>query len=140
MNSPEYQTLSAAFTAAGLSDLLNSNSPFTLFAPSEEALKKWSGENLSLLMKPENRKELRTMLTYHMIAGRFTAARILRAMCRGAGTAVLTTIQGDEILASMQGTDILLTDCSGHTARIIVADTSQGNGVIHEIDRVIAPR
>jgi uncharacterized surface protein with fasciclin (FAS1) repeats len=75
-----------------------------------------------------------------MVAGRFTASKILQALCRGAGTAVFTTVQGNEILASMEGTDILLTDCSGNTARITLADSDRQNGVIHVIDKVILPQ
>jgi len=136
----EHGVIAAAFEAAGLSGLLNGAEAITVFLPSDTSVIQWSGKPFSELMRPENRKELRSLLTYHLVAGRLTAARILRAMCRGAGTTVFTTLQGNEILASMQGTDILLTDCAGQTARITAADIYEGNGVIHQISRVLLPR
>ncbi len=140
LQSEKFQTLFEAVEAAELTELLGKAGTFTVFAPSEKAFQRFTGANLKNLMKPENKGELRDMLTYHIIAGKFTAATILRAMCRGAGTASFTTVQGNEIVATMEGIDILLTDCSGNTARITAADSDQGNGIIHEIDRVILPR
>ena len=60
-------------------------------------------------------------------------------MCRGKGKASFTTVQGDELTATMQGVDIILTDNLGNTAKITTADSNQSNGVIHEIDSVIRP-
>ncbi len=60
-------------------------------------------------------------------------------MCRGKGIASLTTVQGNELLATMDGLDIVLTDCFGNIARITSADANQSNGVIHVIDSVILP-
>jgi len=138
--SKNHKSLSAAIKAAGLADLLDSDGPFTIFAPSEAAIEEWAGDRLPALLIAENKKELRAMLTYHIIAGELTASRILRAMCSGGGTTTLTTVQGNEILANMEGTDIVLTDCSGNTARITRADANRQNGVIHIIDKVISPR
>lgn len=140
LESSKYKTLMEAVEAAELTELLDKAGAFTIFAPSNRAFEQFSGANLRNLMKPENKEELRAMLTYHIIAGRLSAAKILQALCQGAGTATFTTVQGNEILASMEGIDILLTDCSGNTARITTADSNQENGVIHEIDRVILPR
>jgi uncharacterized surface protein with fasciclin (FAS1) repeats len=60
-------------------------------------------------------------------------------MCRGEGKASFTTVQGDEIVATMEGIDIVLTDNNGNSAIITRADANQCNGVIHEIDSVILP-
>jgi uncharacterized surface protein with fasciclin (FAS1) repeats len=132
--------LSVALAASGLIEILDKQGPFTFFIPSDEAFKSGPGLNFAELLEPENRNALRSVLTYHMVAGRYSASKILRALCRGAGTAAFTTVQGNEILASMEGTDILLTDCSGNTARITMADGNRQNGVIHVIDRVILPQ
>lgn len=91
------------------------------------------------LLKPENRRELRTVLAYHIVAGELTASRILRALCRGEGAARFTTIQGEELLATIEGSDIILTDCSGNRARIVNADSNRNNLLFHEIDKVILP-
>ena len=139
MQGNQYETLLSALNTAGLSDLIGQEEGFTLFAPSDLAFKHFTPGKFAKLLKPENRKDLRALLTYHIISGKLTAARILKALCRGSGYATFTTIQGNEIVASMDGIDILLTDCSGNTARITLADTNLKNGVIHLIDRVILP-
>lgn len=125
--------------AANLDKILNEDGPFTVFAPSDMAFKKLSKVNLNELLLPENKKELFSLLTYHIVAGNITASKILKAMCNGNGKASLTTVQGDKIYASMEGLDIVLTDKSGNRARITSADSNQSNGVIHEIDSVILP-
>jgi uncharacterized surface protein with fasciclin (FAS1) repeats len=135
-----HKTLFAAVRAADLEEILDSEGPFTVFAPSDVAFKKLSSEKVSTLLKPENKKELYSVVTYHIVAGNFTASKILKAMCRGAGKATFTTVQGDEITATMDGIDIVLTDFYGNTARITTADANQRNGVIHVIDSVIMPK
>lgn len=138
--SRNHKTLLAAVRAADLEDTLDSDGPFTVFAPSDVAFKKLSSERIAALLRPENKKELQAVITYHIVAGNLTASKILRAMCRGAGKATFTTIQGEEITATMDGIDIVLTDCYGNTARITTADANQCNGVIHVIDSVIMPK
>lgn len=140
LGSGQHNTLLAAVQAAGLEELLGMEGPFTIFAPSEAAIREWAGNDLGGKLLPENRQELRALLTYHIIAGKHTAAGILKALCSGAGTTTFTTVQGNEILASMEGIEIVLTDCSGKSARITSADADRQNGVIHFIDRVIMPR
>lgn len=134
-----HKTLLAAVRAADLEATLDGDGPFTVFAPSDQAFKKWSPERIATLLRPENKKELQAVITYHIVAGKLTASKILKAMCRGAGKATFTTVQGDEIIATMDGIDIVLTDCCGNTARITTADAPQCNGVIHVIDSVIMP-
>ena len=138
-SSDKHTTLLAAMRAADLEEILGADGPFTVFAPSDKAFENFSKENLEVLLKPENKKKLKALMTYHIIAGDFSASKILRAMCRGEGTATFTTVQGDAITATMQGIDIVLTDNLGNTAKIVSADSIQSNGVIHEIDAVIRP-
>jgi len=109
--SQNHKTLLAAVKAAELDKTLNSDGPFTVFAPSDMAFKKMLPEKIAELLQPENKKELQSVLTYHIVAGNLTAAKILKAMCRGRGTASFTTVQGNEITATMDGIDIVLTDC-----------------------------
>ncbi len=138
-NSENHQTLLAAVKAADLEEVLKSKGPFTVFAPSDNAFDKLSEARLAKLLRPENKKELHSLLTYHIVAGNLSASTILKAMCRGNGMATFTTVQGDELTATMSGIDIVLTDSNGNTARITTADSNQRNGVIHEIDSVILP-
>ena len=137
--SENHKTLLEAVKAADLEETLKSDGPFTVFAPSDGAFKKLSREKITALLQPENKRELKSVLSYHIVAGNLTASKILKAMCRGEGTARFTTIQGDEIMATMDGIDIVLTDCFGNSARITTADANQCNGVIHVIDSVIMP-
>ena len=140
INSMDHQTLAEAVKAAELDEVLNSDGPFTIFAPFDRAFERITPEKLNELMHPENKDELKTLLSYHIIAGELTASKMLLAMCRGAGTAKFRTIQGDIISASMDGIDIVLTDSLGNEAKIVSADDNRCNGVIHVIDGVIFPK
>lgn len=137
--SQSHKMLHAAVKAADLEETLAGDGPFTVFAPSDGAFKKMSSDKISELLRPENQKALQSLVTYHIVAGKLTASKILQAMCRGRGSAILTTVQGNELLVTMDGLDIVLTDCFGNMARITSADFNQSNGVIHEIDSVILP-
>lgn len=139
-DSIDYQTLMQAFQDTELQEILESRGPFTVFAPSDAAFEKMESDGMDELLKPENRSDLRAVLTYHIVAGELTASRILQALCRGEGAARFTTVQGEELLATLEGSDIILTDCSGNQARIVNADFGQKNLVFHEIDAVILPR
>ena len=138
-DSGHHYTLLEVVKAANLEKILNEDGPFTVFAPSDMAFKKLSKVSLKELLLPENKKELLSLLTYHIVAGNITASKILKALCNGNGKASFTTVQGDKIFASMDGLDIVLTDKSGNKAKITSADSTQCNGVIHEIDSVILP-
>ncbi len=137
--SAHHKMLLAAMRATDLDELLGHDGQFTLFAPSDRAFEKLSPEELTTLLKPENKQKLHALMTYHIVAGNFSASHILRAMCQGMGKAVFTTVQGDDLVATMKGVDIILTDNQGNTAVITTADSTQCNGVIHEIDAVIKP-
>ena len=138
-DSGHHYTLLEAVKAANLDKILNEDGPFTVFAPSDLAFKKLSQVDLKELLLPENKKELFSLLTYHIVAGNITASKILKALCNGNGKASFTTVQGDKIFASMDGLDIVLMDRAGNRAKITNADANQSNGVIHEIDSVILP-
>ena len=139
MNSLEHQTLAEAVKAAELDEILDSDGPFTIFAPFDGAFERFTPEKLASLMQPENKAELKRLLSYHIIAGNFSASKLLLAMCRGGGTAKFRTIQGNVITTSMDGIDIVLSDSLGNQARIVTADDRRCNGVIHVIDGVIFP-
>ena len=139
-NSEQHTTLTTAVVAAELDQVLDSDGPFTVFAPSDAAFEKLSSGKISELLLPQNKSELQTLLTYHMVAGHLSASKILRAMCRGGGVATFTTVQGNLLTATMDGLDIVLSDSFGNKARITTADENQCNGVIHVIDSVILPK
>jgi len=138
-DSGNHTKLLAAVKAADLELLLNENGPFTVFAPSDVAFEKLDVDTKKMLLNPNNKKELHSILTYHIVAGNLSASKILKAMCRGKGKATFTTVQGDLLTATMKGLDIVLSDGEGNTAMITTADANQCNGIIHVIDSVIMP-
>ena len=139
--SDNYKTLSTVMKASDLDEILGQNGPFTVFAPSDVAFKKKiTSSKMTELLRSENKKDLHDLMAYHIVAGNLTASKILQALCSGKGKTSFTTVQGDEIFATMNGLDIVLTDSSGNTAKIVAADANQSNGVIHEIDGVILPK
>ena len=137
--SNQHKILFEAVKVTQMDAILDNSGPFTVFAPSDAAFKRFSNGKIEEMMNSKDKSELKSLLSYHIVAGHLTASRMLRAMCRGNGKASFTTIQGKKLIAHMEGYDIVLTDPIGNTARITTADVSQGNRVIHEIDSVIAP-
>ncbi|NNJ87794.1 MAG: fasciclin domain-containing protein [Eudoraea sp.] len=135
-----YTTLISALKATDLDLTLDGDAPFTIFAPSDRAFRKLSSDKIKHLLRPENKKELREMVTYFMVAGSLSASKILNALVRGNGNATFTTVQGKKINASIEGIDIILSDGQGNKAKITVADSDQCNGIIHTIDSVIMPK
>ncbi|WP_297762309.1 fasciclin domain-containing protein [uncultured Muriicola sp.] len=135
-----YTTLISALKATDLDLTLDGDASFTIFAPSDRAFRKLSSEKIKHLLRPENKKELREMVTYFMVAGSLSASKILNALVRGNGIATFTSVQGKKIKASIEGIDIVLTDGQGNKAKITVADGDQCNGIIHTIDSVILPK
>lgn len=137
--SGNHSILLSAFRAADLDHILNQEGPFTIFAPSDMAFNKLSDAKIQHLLQPENKPELFSLLTYHIVAGKLTASKILQALCNGNGKTSFTTVQGNELTATISGIDIILTDAFGNSAKITTADFNQCNGVLHEIDSIILP-
>jgi uncharacterized surface protein with fasciclin (FAS1) repeats len=140
MNSPIHKTLVAAVKAAGLVDTLNSAGPFTVFAPTDAAFDKLPAGTVDTLVKPENKAMLTSILTYHVVAGKISSKQLAEMIAKGGGKATLKTVQGEPLMASMSGSDIVLTDAKGGTAMVSTADVFQSNGVIHVIDSVLMPK
>lgn len=139
VNSEDHTTLVAAVKAAGLVGTLEGSGPFTVFAPTNEAFAKLPPGTVETLLKPENKDTLVKILTYHVVAGRMDRKEIGEAIKAGHGKAVLNTVSGGTLTASMQGKDIVLTDEKGGSARVTQANVFQSNGVIHVIDAVLLP-
>ena len=77
VNSKDHTTLVAAVKAAGLVDTLQSPGPFTVFAPTNEAFAKLPAGTVDTLLKPENKKTLTNVLTYHVVPGRLSAKDLM---------------------------------------------------------------
>ena len=78
-------------------------------------------------------------MTYHVVAGDYTAAKLEKLIKKGNGSAALTTVAGEKLTASMDGSKIKLTDAKGGTALVTIPNVIQSNGVIHVIDAVLMP-
>jgi uncharacterized surface protein with fasciclin (FAS1) repeats len=139
VNSPINKTLVAAVKAAGLVDTLNSPGPFTVFAPTDDAFAKLPAGTVETLVKPENKDTLVKILTYHVVAGRISSKQLEGMIKKGGGKATLKTVQGEDLIVTMSGGKIMLTDAKGGTATIATADVFQSNGVIDVIDTVLMP-
>ncbi len=140
VNSADHTTLVAAVKAAGLVETLEGKGPFTVFAPTNEAFAALPAGTVDNLVKPENKPTLTKVLTYHVVAGDYTAAKLMAAIQAGGGTAQLATVQGEKLTFKMNGPrNIVVVDSKGNAANISTYDVMQSNGVIHVIDRVLMP-
>jgi uncharacterized surface protein with fasciclin (FAS1) repeats len=139
VNSKDHTTLVAAVTAAGLVETLSGPGPFTVFAPTNAAFDKLPIGTVGTLVKPENKGTLTTILTYHVVPGAMTGTMIAKAIKAGKGKAVLTTVQGGTLTASMMGKKVMLTDAKGGMSMVTIANVMQSNGVIHVVDTVLMP-
>lgn len=140
INSKDHTTLVAAVKAAGLVETLQGKGPFTVFAPTNKAFEKLPKGTVETLLKPENLKMLQGILTYHVVSGKMNAATIANTIKMGNGKAILTTVAGGKLTASMKGKSLIITDENGGIAKVTIADVNQSNGVIHVIDAVVTPK
>ncbi|WP_353218138.1 fasciclin domain-containing protein [Sandarakinorhabdus sp.] len=136
---PDFSTLVAAVKAADLVATLKSAGPFTVFAPTNAAFAKLPAGAVANLLKPENKGTLAAVLTYHVVAGKLMAADVVAAIKAGGGKAVVTTVQGGKLTATMMGNTVMLTDAKGHMSHVTTANLGTSNGVIHVIDTVVMP-
>jgi uncharacterized surface protein with fasciclin (FAS1) repeats len=139
VNSKDHTTLVAAVKAAGLVETLKGAGPFTVFAPTNEAFDKLPKGTVETLVKPENKATLTKILTYHVLAGKFSAAAIMAKIKAGMGKAEFKTVQGGTLTAMLQGKKIYLVDEKGGKSWITIADVNQKNGVIHVVNTVLMP-
>jgi uncharacterized surface protein with fasciclin (FAS1) repeats len=139
VGSKAHTTLVAAVKAAGLVETLKGKGPFTVFAPVNDAFGKLPAGTVESLLKPENKATLTKILTYHVVAGNLTAADVLKAIEAGGGKAVLTTVAGEKLTATVEGGKVVLTDAKGGKSTVTATDLKGSNGVIHVIDTVVMP-
>lgn len=123
-----FETLVAAVQAAGLVETLKGEGPFTVFAPTDEAFAKLPDGAVENLLKPENKDQLVSVLTYHVVPGKVMSGDIAGKELNAA------TVQGDEV--SIDATNGVKVD----DANVVTADVEASNGVIHVIDAVIMPK
>jgi uncharacterized surface protein with fasciclin (FAS1) repeats len=127
MASSKFTTLCTALKAAGLVETLQGKGPFTVFAPTNEAFAKLPKGTLDDLLKPENKKKLAAILTYHVLPGKVMAADIKTMQAK--------TVNGQRLDIKVEGGKVTVDE-----AKVITTDVAASNGVIHAIDTVLMPK
>lgn len=122
----DFGTLVAAVQAAGLVDTLKGDGPFTVFAPTDAAFAALPEGTVENLLKPENKEQLISILTYHVVPGKVMSTDLVDDM-------TAATVQGGEITIDLDN-GVMINDAS-----VAAADIEASNGVIHVIDKVILP-
>jgi len=140
IGSADHTTLVAAVKAADLVSTLKGKGPFTVFAPTNAAFDKLPEGTVANLLKPESKAQLVKILTYHVVSGNLDAAAVIAAIKSGNGKAVLTTVSGGKLTASLDMGKVKLTDESGLTAFVTATDLKGTNGMVHVIDGVVLPK
>jgi transforming growth factor-beta-induced protein len=139
VNSADHTTLVAAVQAAGLVETLSGEGPFTVFAPTNAAFDKLPDGTVDTLLMEENKDQLTTVLTCHVVAANAMSDAIMGMIADDNGTHPVPTVGGCTLDAKMDGDNITLTDEQGNVATVTIADVRQSNGVIHVIDTVMLP-
>ncbi|MCO5723519.1 fasciclin domain-containing protein [Robiginitalea marina] len=134
-----FSTLVAAVGAADLVGTLQGAGPFTVFAPTNDAFNKLPEGTVESLLKPENKGDLAGILTYHVVAGKFMAADVVKAIQANNNAFEVKTVNGASLTLSLRDGVVVLTDANGQTSQVSMADVKASNGVIHVIDTVVLP-
>ena len=139
VNSKDHTPLVTAVKAAGLVETLQGAGPFTVFAPTNAAFAKLPAGTVEKLVQPQSKATLTSVLTYHVVPGRYTAKDLMALAKKSGGEAELKTVQGASLGVISKGGRVFVADNKGNTARVTIADVTQSNGVIHVIDKVVMP-
>jgi len=140
VDSKDHTTLVAAVKAAGLVDTLSGAGPFTVFAPTNAAFSALPAGTVEGLLKPEAKATLTKILTYHVVAGKLDAAAVVKAINDGHGKAMLKTVSGGTLTATLEGKNVILVDEKGGKSTVTATDLMGSNGVVHVITAVLMPK
>lgn len=122
-----FNTLVAAVKAAGLVDELKGDGPLTVFAPTDDAFAALPEGTVESLLKPENKAKLQAILKYHVVAGKVTAADVVKVTSAD-------TLEGQAVKVKASKKGVKIND-----ANVVKTDIMTSNGVIHVIDKVLLP-
>ena len=125
-------TLIAAVQAADLVETLQGEGPFTVLAPTNDAFAALPAGTLDTLLLPENKDQLASILTYHVIAGDIMAADLTNGQ-------VVTTVNGGTLTVEISDAGVYFVDAKGGKAKVVTADVDASNGTVHVIDAVLLP-
>ena len=122
----DFTTLTKLLKRAGLVEALKQPGPYTVFAPTDAAFAKIPKHKLAALKK--NKKRLRSVLLYHVVGKKLTAAQIVKRKRA-------KTLNGKKVRFRVRDSKVYVNH-----ARVTTADIGASNGVIHVINRVLLPR
>ena len=123
-----FKTLAKALQAADLVGTLKGAGPFTVFAPTDAAFAALPAGTVENLLKPENKAKLQRILTYHVVAGRVSAAEVMKMKTAKA-------VSGDTLTIAARSGGVMIDN-----AHVAKADIAASNGIIHVIDAVVIPK
>ena len=123
----DFSTLVAAVQKADLVETLKGEGPFTIFAPTDEAFKRFWPETLKNLLKPENKDKLQLLLTYHVASGKVTSKKAMELDSA-------QPISGGSLKLAVKSNELHVNH-----AKVITADIKTSNGIIHVINAVLVP-
>jgi uncharacterized surface protein with fasciclin (FAS1) repeats len=126
IDTPALSTLVAAVQAGDLVETLQSEGPFTVFAPTNDAFAAIQ-DTVDTLLQPENQADLQSVLTYHVVAGAVNAADLSDGM-------MIETVQGGTLEVSITDGVVQING-----ATVVIADVNTSNGVVHVVDTVLVP-
>jgi uncharacterized surface protein with fasciclin (FAS1) repeats len=125
--SPDHKTLVAAVTAADLIETLSGEGPFTIFAPSDDAFAKLPMGAVKDLLKAENKEQLVSLLTNHVVAGNVMSGDLRDGQ-------MVKTLGGEKLQVSIEDGEVLING-----SKVTAPDLAASNGVVHVVDSVILP-
>lgn len=129
----------ALVRSAGMAPVLEGREPYTVLAPTPEALAALPPGSLERLQQMEGRPALTALLRHHILPGTVLVADLSRAVDAGNGQATLATMAGEPLVVTREGNRLVVRDARGTSARIVGDEQRASNGVVHRIDRVLAP-
>ena len=135
----DFSTLVTAVKAAELVEVLQSDGPFTVFAPVNTAFEKLPKGALENLLKPENKENLQKVLTYHVVEGNLMAKDVLTALEKNGGKMKVETVSGESITVMLKDGGVAIMDSNNGISKVIKTDVKTSNGVIHILDTVLMP-
>lgn len=129
---PSLSTLVTAVVAASLVETLQSDGPFTVFAPTNDAFAALPAGTLDTVLKPENVDQLKSILTYHVVAGKVMAADLTDGQ-------EITTVQGGKLVVEITDGKVYVIDANDNQVSVEIADVNADNGVVHVVSGVLLP-
>ena len=139
-SNPDFSTLVTAVQPAGLAETLAGPGPFTVFAPTNDAFAKLPAGTVETLLEPDNKDQLTSILTYHVVPGSMDARWLMEKAQANGGNVELKTVSGGKLWVMTTGSGLTIRDEKKVTAHITIADVRQSNGVIQVIDTVLMPK